>query len=122
MTKILVADDSEFVVSTICRVLQQSGLKAEIVAYSGDEALQKWKAERPTITLLDVHMPGLTGFEVLEQITAADPEAKVIVVTADRQDSVREIARHHGAHAVVSKNDLRDLGQVVTSILECEVA
>lgn len=116
MTKILVADDSQFMVETIRRLLRKVGHDARIVAYSGTEALVKWRLERPDLTLLDVHMPGLDGIEVLTQILEEAPGAKVVLVTADLHASLRDEATRRGAHAVIAKNKLAELERVVGNL------
>lgn len=78
MAKILVAEDEEMINALICRNLRLVGHKAD-AAFDGEEALSKLENEAYDLALLDVMMPGLSGFEVLEQTGDRLP---VIFVTA----------------------------------------
>src|SRR5438093_9311817 len=55
----------------------------DVVAETGDgqQAAELWKKHRPDITLMDLRMPGLDGVNAIYQIRAADPSARIIVLT-----------------------------------------
>lgn len=81
--KILVADDVPDNVSLLSRYLQSEGY-AFITASDGLEALEKTRSELPDLILLDINMPKMNGFQVLQEIRA-DPVIEhipVIVLTA----------------------------------------
>ena len=66
-TKILVADDDLEILALVARHL--SSLPAEIVeASDGEEALRLARREKPTLVVLDVMMPGMSGWEVCRAI------------------------------------------------------
>ena len=67
MLKVLVADDDEHYRNLIQTVLKKAGY-AVITASSGTEAFQKVLQEKPEMAVLDVNMPGMTGFEVCKKI------------------------------------------------------
>ncbi len=67
MKKILLAEDDPFVVEIYSRKMKEAGFDLEIVQ-TGEEALRKIKEERFDILLLDMVLPGLSGWEVLEAI------------------------------------------------------
>ena len=67
MKKILLAEDDPFVVEIYSRKIKEAGFDLEIVQ-TGEEALRKIKEERFDILLLDMVLPGLSGWEVLEAI------------------------------------------------------
>lgn len=77
----------------------------------GIEALAAYCAHRPDFVLMDVAMSGLDGIAATKQITAADPEAKVIIVTNHDEADLREAARAAGACDYVLKEDLLTLQQ-----------
>lgn len=90
--KLLVADDERDVTDTLAKTLKREGYEV-VVAYDGEEALQKVKAENPDIILLDLMMPKLNGFEVLKQIRDKykDKWRPVIIVSAKVDlDSVKK--------------------------------
>ncbi len=63
--KILVVDDTVFMATMIQKTLESADYLVE-VAYSGEQALEKIRASRPDLILLDVVMPGMSGFELCE--------------------------------------------------------
>ena len=69
----------------------------------GLAALESYALDRPDLVLLDVTMAGMDGLEVLGQLRAMDPEARVVMVTADVQTSTRTLAGAGGAVGFVSK-------------------
>jgi signal transduction histidine kinase/CheY-like chemotaxis protein len=82
---VLVVDDDRGFVQFVERALQAGGLQMEVCrAYDGDEALQAMRAHPPDLVLLDLIMPAMDGFEVLEEMRR-DPylaELPVVVLTA----------------------------------------
>jgi CheY-like chemotaxis protein/anti-sigma regulatory factor (Ser/Thr protein kinase) len=70
--RVLVVDDEPAIAQLIAERLAPFEVEAE-VAYSGDDALRRLRAERFDALTLDILMPGMSGFEVLRQLRA-DPE------------------------------------------------
>lgn len=64
---ILVVDDNQDVRDLISLVLEKEGYRI-LLAVDGDEGLNKIAAYRPDLVLLDVMMPGLSGFQVLDMV------------------------------------------------------
>jgi two-component system alkaline phosphatase synthesis response regulator PhoP len=86
--KILTCDDEKHIVRLIQVNLERQGYEV-ITAFNGLECLEKVKEDRPDLIVLDVMMPEMTGFEVLEKLKK-DPETEnipVIMLTARAQDS-----------------------------------
>jgi two-component system chemotaxis response regulator CheY len=59
--------------------------------------------EKPDLVLLDLVMKGMNGIDVLKKLTEMDGKARVIVVSADVQDSSRELAESAGAVGFLNK-------------------
>ena len=74
-----------------------------IEAENGEEAVALFKQYAPDIVFLDITMPILDGFEALRQIRAANNEALVVMISADRQKSTKEKTLALGASAILSK-------------------
>jgi two-component system chemotaxis response regulator CheY len=102
MANILVVDDSALSRKMSRRILEGAG-HAVCEAADGLSALEQYALVKPDLVLLDVTMPGMDGFEVLRQIRVLGPRARIIMVTADIQNSTREIAAAGGAAGFVSK-------------------
>jgi CheY-like chemotaxis protein len=76
--KILVVDDQPINVQLLKRKLEREGMTVA-TSYSGREALDLVKADRPDLILLDVMMPEMDGIEVCQRLQA-DPGTKAIPV------------------------------------------
>jgi len=86
--KILVVDDERHIVRLVEVNLQRAGYDV-VTAYDGVEALEKVKAEKPDMIVLDVMMPRKDGFEVLQDLQGnpAMADIPVIMLTAKAQDA-----------------------------------
>ncbi len=118
--KILLAEDDRFLRRAAEATLKKKGY-AVVTAADGQEALDAAQRERPDLILLDVIMPRLHGFEVLERLKAA-PETRaipVVMLSNLGQDSDRAHALQQGAVAYLVKANvgLADLARHVAEIL-----
>ncbi|HEY6802359.1 MAG TPA: response regulator [Pyrinomonadaceae bacterium] len=100
--KIMVVDDSAMSRRSLKRVLEASGYSV-IEAEDGMSALETYHLERPDVVMLDMLMKGMYGLEVLAKLREIDKAVRVIVVSADIQNSTREMAKEGGAMAFVNK-------------------
>ena len=84
---VLVADDDADFLNLVTLRLQQAGLRVER-ASDGPEALRKAREANPDLCILDVMMPGLTGFEVLRELRSEErtEEIPVMLLTASLTD------------------------------------
>ena len=80
---VLIVDDDEMVAHVIEASLAQTDA-VTLIAGSVDAALERLHAEKVDVVVTDIHMPGKSGFEMLEQIQAIDPSIVVIVITGYR--------------------------------------
>lgn len=100
--KILLVDDSGMARRGVRQMLETAGyVVAE--AEDGMIALERYFLEKPDLVLLDLVMKGMNGLDVLKKLTEMDARAKVIVVSADVQDSSRELAVSGGAAGFLTK-------------------
>jgi len=81
--RVLVVDDSNTVVSQISKLLKESG-EFEVVgsASNADEAIKKYQELKPDLVTMDMVMPGIDPVEAIKKIMAADPKARVVVVSS----------------------------------------
>ncbi len=116
MTKIVVADDDRMFRKAAETTLRRQGY-AVTTASDGEEALQLIRSERPDIIVLDLIMPKLQGFDVLQvlkqdSITAAIP---VIVLSSLTQEQDKQEALDLGAVAYFNKATC-SLGELVKQV------
>jgi len=89
---ILCVDDHPLVRKGIAAILaNETDMKLEAEAGSGQEAVNAFRQFHPDITLMDLRMPGMDGIEATKQIRQIDPEAKIIALTS--YDGDQEIYR-----------------------------
>ena len=72
-------------------------------AEDGLVALERYFLEKPDLVLLDLVMKGMNGLDVLTKLTEMDGQARVIVLSADVQDSSRLLAEAAGAAGFLNK-------------------
>ena len=100
--KVLIVDDEKNIVQLIKRGLNMEGYETA-QAYCGSEALQKIATERPDIVLLDVMMPDMDGYEVLQKIQEYDETIPIIFITAQGKNYKRIAALELGADDFITK-------------------
>jgi len=104
MTKresILVVDDEETVRDLVRRTLEEAGYGV-VTAAGGKEALDKMSQLDVSLVLLDIKMPGLDGFQVLNLIRKSS-DVPVIMLTAIEQVTTLRDAVHIGADDYITK-------------------
>ena len=100
--KILVVDDSGLARRRARAILEAAGFEV-LEAEDGMAALERYFVTRPDVVLLDLVMKGMYGLDVLAKLRELDPDAKVIVVSADVQTSSHEMVAGAGASGFVVK-------------------
>ena len=88
--KILVVDDEPIIVKSVTRALSENGYTV-FGAQDGTEALALAKKEKPDLIILDIRMPGMSGFDVLEKLRADEvtrPISVIMFTTKDEADDV----------------------------------
>ena len=102
--RLLLADDHALVRAGIRALIGGIG-GIEVVAEAGEgrEALGLVRELKPDLVLLDITMPGMNGFEVLEQITRELPEVRVIVLTVHEAGECAINALRRGAAGYLPK-------------------
>jgi two-component system, chemotaxis family, chemotaxis protein CheY len=80
--KILIVDDSIIARQMLRKILEQEGVKQVQEALNGTEAIAKYKSFKPDLVFLDIIMPDMPGDKTLEEIMAADKNARVIMLSS----------------------------------------
>lgn len=73
------------------------------------DALSAYNAQRPDLVLMDIRMDEVDGIEATRRIKAADPTARIIIVTDYDDDALRQAAIREGACGYLLKDNLLDL-------------
>lgn len=102
MNKLLVVDDEHEICEFLKAFFEERSFNVTTVS-NGELALTEVDRVRPQVVLLDIHMPGLDGMNVLRQIKQKYPQMKVIMVTAlETRDKIEEAMRY-GADNYITK-------------------
>lgn len=109
MVSVLIADDHEIVREGLRRLLDRE-MDLEVCGEAGDgrEVLEKIEQLRPDVVVLDINMPLLAGFEVLERVRALPGDVKVVLLSMHSDPPYVRNAISLGADAYVVKNTRAD--------------
>ena len=102
---VLLVDDHALLRTGVANIINQEP-DLHVVAEAGDgvEAMDAFERHHPDVTLLDLRMPRMEGVEVVRQIRARDPRARVIILTTYDTDDEISRALKAGAKAYVLKD------------------
>ena len=121
MPKVLIVDDSPSQLYCLRRLVEQAGHQA-VVAESGEQALQVAAAEHPAVILMDIVMPGMSGYQATRKLgrTESTRHIPVIFVSTRDGEADRQWGLRQGARDYVTKPV--DPGALLTAISECMAA
>jgi len=116
--RIAIVDDDESVCKALQRLLRSAGMAVE--AFLSGEAFLEWLAgNRIDCLVLDLHMPEVNGFDVLERMTAKGEKVPVIIITGHDSPEAHDRAMSAGATTYLIKpvNDEALLGAIDSAIV-----
>lgn len=105
MTKILIGEDEEFIASLYKLELEKHGVEVTLAA-NGQEVLDAMEKETFDVLLLDLIMPGVDGFEVLQRLQAKKSEVPVLVLSNLSQAIDQNKCKELGAKDYIVKVDI----------------
>lgn len=118
--RIAVVDDESSVRKALERLIRSAGMTVATFA-SGDEFLAAVALAVPDCVVLDLHMPGATGFEVLVRLARLAIRVPVVVITGHDSPEARQRAMAGGAAAYLLKPvDERALLEAIAAALESQ--
>lgn len=122
--RILIADDDRDLRACVAELLADLPLRLEILEVeNGPEALAVLRRVPFHLALLDMHMPGQTGLEVLEALRRETLDVPCIVISGEASEAVRQHALVIGARAVLRKPvEPRLLRDEVSRVLRIDAA
>ena len=103
-TRILIVEDEPNIIESLSYILRRADFEVTIAA-NGLEALERLRGTKFSAIILDVMMPGMSGFDVLRQVRADRNLSglPVIVLTAKGQSRDRQTASEAGATEFITK-------------------
>lgn len=117
--KVMVCDDSIFVRKKMRDILSLLGVNNVIEAENGQQAVDKYKDESPSLVFMDIIMPEKDGIEALSEIMAFDGDARVVMASSvGTQKNLKE-AIIAGAYDFLQKPiETADIARIVKKASE----
>jgi two-component system chemotaxis response regulator CheY len=116
--KVLIVDDSSLARRTMRSMLEDLGHTVDD-ASDGSAGLEKFFVSPPDVVILDLVMTGMYGVDVLNKMRELNPAARVIIATADVQQSTADQVRAAGAKGIMNKPVTREkLKSILDTVLE----
>ncbi|HZK56965.1 MAG TPA: response regulator [Clostridia bacterium] len=87
---VIIIDDNEDIANITCELLNTMGYKT-IAALSGEEGIDKAKAQKPKVILCDIGMPGMSGYDVAKYIRQDDELKDIYLIAISGYSGPRDI-------------------------------
>ena len=114
---ILIIDDEQIITRALSRAFQKEGFQV-IIACDGQEGLQKIKEQNPSLILLDIIMPKLSGLELLEHLRQSQITTPVILMTAYGDAKTAARAKELGISAYLTK-PFSNIDDILSIVKKC---
>lgn len=112
---IMVIEDDSDLGTSVIEVLSFLDLEAELVT-DGIEAAARIAASKPDILLLDVHLPGKSGLDILAEIRANPALARMFVVLMTADVFISDEERRNADYILIKPYSITELGDLVVRI------
>ncbi len=118
--KILIVDDEVGNLKVLTRLLAQTGYQNISTADNGNRAVELYQSLQPDLVVLDLKMPRMSGFDVLDSLSKVEEDyLPVLVLTGQKDDKTRLKALHAGAKDFISKPfDVAEIVARINNIVE----
>ena len=114
--KVLVVDDQEVIRSGLVSVFEDTDIKVVAEAVNGAEGVKLAAKHKPDVVLLDVQMPGMDGLDALEAIQAANPQSRVVMLSAyDNPTYIAQAVARGATDFVLKGVSRKDLISAITA-------
>ena len=103
--RLMLVDDHPVMRAGLANLLSgEPGFSVVAQASDASSALAEWREHKPDVLLLDISLPGIDGIEVLRQIKAEEPQARVLMLTSSEAKEDYRQSMAAGAAGYVTKN------------------
>jgi len=115
--KILIVDDEEEILAFMARFLKRLDIDS-ITAISGEEAIELYKKNTFDCVLLDIHLGGMSGVEVLKNLKKMDPKVKAMIITGNICSDLKTDVHNLGVLDYIQKPiDLSDFKEKILTYI-----
>lgn len=117
MAAILVVEDNLPVRKILRNLLEDQATWTCDLAENGKQGIERYKTNRPDVTLIDFRLPDIDGLQTARTILREHPEAAILMVTAYPTQSLIDESRKQGVKGFCSKSDIKCVVEAVTALL-----
>ncbi len=122
MIRVVVIDDHPVYRQGLTLLLDEEGIDVVGEAGTAETGVKLVGSLRPDVIVMDLHLPDLSGVEATRRIVAADPDARVLVLTMDNDDASTLAALRAGARGYLLKEAAADaIGRAVATVAAGEL-
>jgi DNA-binding NarL/FixJ family response regulator len=116
--RLLCVDDHPLMLTGISQTIAlEPDMTVVSVTSTGEDAVTLYREHQPDVTLMDLHLPGMSGLDAIKAIRKEHPAAQIIALTMYKGDEDIHRALHAGAAAYMLKTtDAEDLIRVVRDV------
>lgn len=109
LIRVLCVDDHTVVREGLCTIINKNAdMKVVAEAANALDALEEFRRSRPDVTLMDLQLPNVSGFDAIRAIREIDARARIIVLTMYKGDADMRRALDAGASAYLLKSALAE--------------
>ena len=108
MIRVMLVDDHALVRMGFRMLLADASIEVAAEAESGEQALRDYPAVRPDVVVMDLSMPGMGGLDAVRRLLAADPKARVLVLSAHEDTAHPQRVLRAGALGYLTKRSAPD--------------
>ena len=117
----IVVDDDIDTLDVFCEYLELSQFRIVGKAYNGEKVAELYSKSKPDVVFLDVMMDNYDGIYALEQIRKINPDAMVIMVTADlTKETSEKLARLQASAVIYKPFDIKNIMDTVESLTDTQ--
>lgn len=118
MAHLLLVDDEKDATEALQMFLELRGFEVRL-AFSGEKGIEAVREKAPDLVLLDLQMPGMNGWQALQQMRQIAPDLRVVILTGSVPDrELEEKAQQGGALGFITKPiQLEELAPQIQSFL-----
>ncbi len=119
MARVLIVDDSRFMVKALRMYFEQLGHEVVADANDGVEAIKAYRKHLPDVVTLDMNMPRLNGRETVSKIIEHFPDANIIMISSERdQETIITCVAEGASQYIIKPITIEKLEKAMEHVLD----
>jgi len=112
--RVVIVDDNIDITGVFADIFELTGNKVVGIGHDGKDALELFLKHKPDFIFIDVMMPGMNGIDALKAIKENDPNAKVVMVTADNSTgTIKDLEKFNATATIFKPFKIEDIINVM---------